>query len=126
MKSCLSIGCLGTLAATAVLAVAMAMTCPKPAEHYAALNELVGQTIDQQITGTDDLATQVVAALGRVAFDKMGTGIVERMVSVDDYVVVSIGRMQWHGEKHIVSVGIMRHVFTPTKEQVAKAAQEAL
>jgi hypothetical protein len=126
MKSCLGLGCLVTLLATVALAVALAVTCPKPAEHYKALNELVGHTIESQAASSDGLAQQVIAALGRVAYDQVGSGIVERMVHVDDYVVVSIGRMHWQGEDHVVSVGILGHVVTPSEAQLAEAVREAL
>ena len=125
MKSCLGIGCLLTLLATVALAVTMIITCPKPDQHYEALNEVVGLAIDDQISHTDDLVTQIAGALGRVALDKVGQHAIERIVRVDNYYVVSIGRMQWRGEQRIVSVGIFGQVITPSKEQITEAARKA-
>ena len=56
--------------------------------------------------------------VGTMALGTTSDFAIERMVKVDDYYVCSIGRIEWRGKKHIISVGLLNHVFTLDKDDI--------
>lgn len=81
---------------------AMALTCPGRDAHYDAISEAY----------TD---MNVLTKIAGKSLIKQG---IQRIVSVDNYILVSVGTytMNDNAAEGIVSVGIFGHVFTFTKD----------
>ena len=47
-----------------------------------------------------------------IAFDKM--------LTVNDYYIFSIGKIEYDGEEHIISVGVMNNIITFDEEDVVR------
>ena len=111
-----------TLLALLILGGVCVATCPDREAHSEALKDLVNQVITAELSGEEEDA-------GLVMFGSMiGTGlsglVIDNMLNVEDYLVCSIGTATYDGETHIVSVGLLNHVFTIDEEKAAQIAGE--
>lgn len=110
-----------TLLALLILGGICVATCPDREAHSEALKDLVNQVITAELSGEEEDA-------GLVMFGSMiGTGlsglVIDNMLNVEDY-FCSIGTATYDGETHVVSVGLLNHVFTIDEEKAAQIAGE--
>lgn len=58
----------------------------------------------------------------------LGSGIAEYIIDkqliVDNYFVCSIGRFNYDGEKNIVSLGVLNHIFTMSEEDLLREMED--
>jgi hypothetical protein len=113
-------GCLVALLLILALAVALVATCPKPADHRAALREVLNEAIEAKVGEGGDIVDSILRMAGKVALSTTSNLAIDRMVHVDNYYVVSIGRLKFGNQERIVSVGILNHVITPDKDDVLR------
>lgn len=111
-----------TLLALLILGGICVATCPDREAHSEALKDLVNQVITAELSGEEEDA-------GLAMFGSMiGTGlsglVIDNMLNVEDYLVCSIGTATYDGETHVVSVGLLNHVFTIDEEKAAQIARE--
>lgn len=111
-----------TLLALLILGGICVVTCPDREAHSEALKDLVNQVITAELSGEEEDA-------GLAMFGSMiGTGlsglVIDNMLNVEDYLVCSIGTATYDGETHVVSVGLLNHVFTIDEEKAAQIAGE--
>ena len=109
-----------TLLALLILGGICVATCPDREAHSEALKDLVNQVITAELSGEEEDA-------GLAMFGSMiGTGlsglVIDNMLNVEDYLVCSIGTATYDGETHVVSVGLLNHVFTIDEEKAAQIA----
>ncbi len=130
-------GCTPWLVAALILAIlfgTMVFTCPKRADHEAAIQEVtkawVGDKVDENlgaITGVGgvfgDLINKALKQLTGIGTDK----VISKYLDVKNYVVCSVGRMAiGDGEEKMVSLGVFGHVFTFGKDDIEKAWSKAM
>ncbi len=130
-------GCTPWLVAALILAIlfgTMVFTCPKRADHEAAIQEVtkawVGDKVDENlgaITGVGgvfgDLINKALKQLTGIGTDK----VISKYLDVKNYVVCSVGRMAiGDNEEKMVSLGVFGHVFTFGKEDIEKAWTRAM
>ena len=101
----------------------MVLTCPDKTRHRDAIMTQVrlafGETIDEnQADETDD-----VRMLGKLFFGGIAGLMADNLLTVDNYFVCSIGTVEWQGERHKVSFGILGHVFTVDSKRLRQAAK---
>lgn len=103
-----------------VLGVAI-VTCPKKEQHDATLINRISTVLSDEL---DQKGDDGFAALGLW----FGSAIIEHAIksslSVNDYVLFSVGRYKSEGEWKIISVGAFGHVFTASKGQIKQAVKE--
>ena len=130
-------GCTPWLVAALILAIlfgTMVFTCPKRADHEAAIQEVtkawVGDKVDENlgaITGVGgvfgDLINKALKQLTGIGTDK----VISKYLDVKNYVVCSVGRMAiGDNEEKMVSLGVFGHVFTFGKDDIEKAWTRAM
>lgn len=101
------------------------MTCPDRNAHSDALKDLLNTTITSEIyksATTEDDAE--LAAFGSALGTSIGGWVLDNMLTVENYFVCSVGYITYDGETHVISLGILNHVFTPDDEDIIAAAQE--
>ena len=90
--------------------------------HSEALKDLVNQVITAELSSEEEDADLVMFG------SMIGTGlsglVIDNMLNVEDYLVCSIGTATYDGEMHVVSVGLLNHVFTIDEEKAAQIAGE--
>lgn len=102
-----------------IIAGVMVVTCPDRQQHESAIQEV----IDYNLKVADD-------GTGTAYFASMfGSGLINvflnTMLTVDNYFVVSIGKVVLPGGKiKQVSFGILGHVFTIDKDKALQMLEE--
>ena len=48
---------------------------------------------------------------------------IDNLITVDNYFVCSIGKVNYDNKEHIVSVGLLKHIFTVDKDELKTAAE---
>lgn len=120
-------GCLtAILAAIAALLILLVVTCPKPQQHKEAVAKVVAEVINEEASlvpnDADDPFSRTLKDFTSTFTTKMVAIGVDNLVSVDNYFVCSIGRLHYANQSHVVSVGLLGHVFTIGKAELSEAA----
>lgn len=97
------------------------VTCPDDSAHVDALSEALPEYFKEQI-GLDNEYSELK---NNPAMQNLINTLAPKLVDVDNYLLVSIGREKFSGEDQIVSFGIGGHVFTFNDEIVKKGADFA-
>ena len=122
-------GCLiGILLTLVVLVAVMVVTCPKTEQHKEVLSTVITTTVNDAVNDNDNLTgnTFIDNAFKTVSNAFAGKVIetaVDNLVTVDNYVVCSLGKVHYDGKDHIVSLGIFGHIFTVDEDDLQEAAE---
>ena len=100
--------------------VASILTCPKKEQHIAAISNVVSSILNDELTEDSDGFETLGVMLGNA----IAAPIIRNSITVDDYIVCSIGKYNYQGDEQVVSIGAFGHVFTVSKEKVKKAIKE--
>ena len=94
------------------------LTCPKKKDHIAALSDKLAAKaeLSQESNKLDALLT--------VAFNKLSEYTLEAGVSVDDFLIFSVGKLIQKDSKITVSIGVFGHVFTIPLSRLQKVIQD--
>lgn len=86
------------------LLLALILTCPKADDHREAVRAELGTSLSDTFNenGMDSFAPLVQSIILPAATN---------MVTVSNYTVCSVGRFEWKGKSHVVSVGVLGHVY---------------
>ena len=113
-------GCLLTILVLICIVVAAILTCPDKDKHTAAISDKVSSILNDELTEDADGFETLGVMLGNA----IATPIIRNSVTVDDYVVCSVGKYNYQGKEQPVSIGAFGHVFTVSKERIKEAIQE--
>lgn len=122
-------GCLiGILLTLVVLVAVMVVTCPKTEQHKEVLSTVITTTVNNAVNDNDNLTgnTFIDNAFKTVSNAFAGKVIetaVDNLVTVDNYVVCSLGKVHYDGKDHIVSLGVFGHIFTVDEDDLREAAE---
>lgn len=107
------------LLAVIVLIVVMVLTCPSRESHVTEIKQISSRVFDEYIhqeygemAGRFGGLGQTALALGSMFGTQVTEKAVENYLRVDNYFIVSIGHVEYEGEKYPVSVGAFGHIFT--------------
>ena len=123
-------GCLiGILLTLVVLVAVMVVTCPKTEQHKEVLSTVITNTVNDAVNDNDNLTgnTFIDNAFKTVSNAFAGKVIetaVDNLVTVDNYVVCSLGKVHYEGKDHIVSLGVFGHIFTVDEDDLQEAAEQ--
>ena len=110
----------------AALVVGAVVTCPDKKAHKEALADTFAEYASYKIdenkdNGLSDVLNEGLKALRKVGGDKVVEATLSQFLEVDNYYVLSIGRLKQGGEKKFISIGLFGHVFTPTSSMIDNA-----
>lgn len=123
-------GCLiGILLTLVILVAVMIVTCPKTEQHKEVLSTVITTTVNNAVNDNDNLTgnTFIDNAFKTVSNAFAGKVIetaVDNLVTVDNYVVCSLGKVHYDGKDHIVSLGVFGHIFTVDEDDLQEAAEQ--
>ncbi len=112
------------IAIVVVVAVFLALliTCPDKQAHQTKLKESVNSLVNEKLTAEESSGLGEGPALfGSMLLSPIMDEALGTMLTVDNYVVFSVGKMEFDGKTRTVSFGILNQVFTPSKEQISNA-----
>ena len=107
----------------------MVVTCPKTEQHKEVLSTVITTTVNNAVNDNDNLTgnTFIDNAFKTVSNAFAGKVIetaVDNLVTVDNYVVCSLGKVHYDGKDHIVSLGVFGHIFTVDEDDLQEAAEQ--
>lgn len=117
-------GRLGCFTIFVVIVVLFALaTSPGKESHVKKVASVVSAVIEDDNSSDDGIDI--------VTIDKAnGINLVERsldrMITVEDYLLCSVGKVKWRNREHIVSFGIFGIVVTAPKEMLKTKAKSLL
>lgn len=107
-----------TLLILVIICATCIVTCPEKEAHTEALMEVLTDVMEEEMGEemTENALNLTLSSMA-IGFGKM---IVKNTMEVDNYFLFSVGKA---GE-NTVSVGVMNHVFTISKEELMKKMEE--
>ena len=99
--------------------IAMALTCPKKDQHVDAVLEKISYLISDTAGAEND--SQV---LGAMLGNAIAKPLVKTYLTVDDYVLFSVGHFVYNGEESTASLGVFGHVFTVTRKELKRRLEQ--
>lgn len=117
-------------AVVAVIFAVFAITCPNSEKHEEAVKSearaFVNETIDQVNDSENSMLGSILALGQKYLTGKALDTFMETSFHVDNYFVCSVGRIELMGKSKTLSFGILGHVFTFSKEDLALALEKAM
>ena len=107
-----------TLLIIVIICATCVVTCPNKEAHTDALMEVFTEVAEEKM-GEEKNNDELTMVLSSMALG-LGKMIVKTNMQVDNYFLFSIGKL---GE-NTVSIGVMNHVFTMSKEDLLKKMEE--
>ena len=107
-------GCLpGILITLVVVAAVLILTCPKPEQHKEVLSSVITATVndaanDSTNTTGNELIDNAFRSISNAFAGKVFKAVVDNLVTVDNYVVCSLGKVHYNDKDYIVSLGLFR------------------
>ena len=114
------------LAMLLLLAGLLVATCPKPEQHAEAISGVVAETMGEALQidsiDSDDPFSTAMKSLAGGATRQVVTMVVGNALTVNNYLVCSLGRIHYADKAPVVSVGVLGHVFTIDKSSLKQLA----
>ena len=123
-------GCLpGILITLVVVAAVLILTCPKPEQHKEVLSSVITATVndaanDSTNTTGNELIDNAFRSISNAFAGKVVEAAVDNLVTVDNYVVCSLGKVNYNGKDYVVSLGLLGHIFTVDEDDLQEAAKQ--
>lgn len=105
------------------LAALMAATCPEETAHKEVVKQRLNKAVKAEI---DDRLGKGMGSIGSVFTKPVVRSTLNRKFYVENYVVLSIGRLQLKDRNQVISVGLLNHVFTASSERFQEEIDKAL
>ena len=123
-SSCFSVGLIVTIAIVAILLGVMCATVPSRDDHVDAIRQVSNEWIGTKVheMGLGSILGGVVKMAGSATTDI----VIEHMFTYEDHIIYSVGRIDYGQGNPIVSLGMLGHVFTFSKEDLGKAIDKAM
>ena len=100
------------------LGAAAALTCPDKEAHKKAISEVVKESVKDGLGGDDaEDSLGLIEGIASIG-SSLSEAFLESQLTVDNYLVYSVGSIRHGKESDTVSVGVFGHVFTVKKEQI--------
>ena len=112
-----------------VLIATMIITCPKAEQHKEVLSAVITATVNDAVNENDNITgnaylDNAFKAVSNAFAGKVIQAAVDELVTVDNYVVCSLGKVSYEGKAHVVSVGVFGHIFTVDEDDLREAAED--
>lgn len=107
-----------TLLIIVILSATCVVTCPDKEAHTDALMEVLTDVVEEEMG--DEMNENVLSMTISSMALGLGKMVVKNTMDVDNYFLFSVGKV---GE-NTISVGVMNHVFTISKEELLKKIEE--
>ena len=122
-------GCLiGILITIIALVAVMIVTCPKTEQHKEVLSTVITATVNDAVHDNDNITgnnfiDNAFRTISNAFAGKVIEAAVDNLVTVENYIVCSLGKVHYDGKDHIVSLGIFGHIFTVDEDDLEEAAE---
>lgn len=116
-------GFLYTVLTVVFIAGVAIVTCPDKDAHKEKIQSLVNGMV-RDYAAEDETLDNSMAEFVTMLTNGISTVALDSMLDVDNYIVCSVGTINYGGESKLVSVGAFNHIFTLSKSQAEKILEE--
>jgi len=106
-----------TVALAAIVAT-LSITCPEKSDHSEELIKGVNRFFDRGVKSIGEkniidssILNEASSFIESVFGSKIVSAVINNKLTVDNYILFNIGRMEWKGENKTVSIGILNKVY---------------
>lgn len=115
------------LAAAAVVFFILLITCPGEERHRQTVVDEIVEAAQREVpwqSGDDTPLGSFSGTIGNLIVSRFADAVVGQFMSVDNYVIFSVGTIRYGGETKTISFGILGHVFTFDADDIGKAVDK--
>lgn len=116
----------GVLIAVLVVLLVMIITCPNSQDHRdavtAATQGFVNDKVDEATGNSDDVLSSLLSQGSKWFSGRAIDVFLDNNFQVRNYFICSVGKIKFNGKERTVSIGLLNHVSTFDKEDLAEAA----
>ncbi|MBQ7941862.1 MAG: TonB family protein [Muribaculaceae bacterium] len=97
------------------------VSCPKYEDHHSTIKQEINQVINKEVSShinNDSNGESFWTLLASSLCSNITEYIIDNKLYVENYIILSVGKINIDGEEKIVSIGAFNHVFTQIKEQI--------
>lgn len=105
------------------LAAVCVVTCPDRQKHKEALMSLVNSKLNQEMSKISE--DDGLALFGSAIGSKIIEAVLDNKLDVQNHFIYSLGQLETEEGINTVSVGVLGHVFTTSKEDFSEAVDQA-
>lgn len=106
----------------------LVFSCPDERAHKEALTDATTNAITLATEGDsaedNHLLSKAFQIIGKTLATKVMGEALDRLVEVDNHLVYSTGKINLGGKEHLVSIGVLGHVFTVNQMILNRAAEK--
>ena len=100
----------------AILAGVMFFTCPEEEKHVDKLTqEIVASVNDRKDDTESNIIEDIGNAIAGTLSEKVVHLYVKSQLKVENYTLLNVGKMNYDGERRVVTIGAFNHVFCLVK-----------
>jgi hypothetical protein len=109
--------------------IVLILTCPKPEQHKDVLSDVITNTVNDAVNDTtnttgNELVDNAFRSVSNAFAGKVIRSAVDDLVTVDNHIIYSTGKVHYAGQNHTVSVGLLGHIFTIDEDDLQEAARQ--
>ena len=112
-------GLIITLLVIIGILITAVLTCPKKEQHVNVLTEKLSYLFADSAGAEKD--ANILGAMIGGAITKQ---VINTYLIVDDFVIFSVGRLEYKGENNLLSVGAFGHVFTISNKELKRRVEQ--
>lgn len=102
--------------------ILLAFTCPNRNDHKEAIKYIVSCMVNEKLDEAGE--NDAFAFLGSLFMTKFLEEFLDARLKVNNYILFSVGEVNYKGDTKTVSFGILNHVFTLSKDDLKKNITE--
>ncbi len=115
-------GCLIALLIFVLIIVVFSVSCPKDDKH----KEVVSKEISTAVNNVISPSGGILGAVTNILTSGVVNIAVDQILTVDNYVVCSIGKINYKGKNRAVSLGILGNVYSIDSKVIEEKIKEYL
>ena len=102
------------------LLIAAVVTCPKPADHREAVLDVIHAAINEKAESSVSNDSQFLRIIGATLVNNALDIAVSSQLQHHNYILWSTTTARYGGKDHTISLGLLGHVFTFSKEDLLR------
>lgn len=117
-----------TLVVTLILVIigaVLVLTCPDRKSHSDAIRQEFNAAMSQKMGTSNGVLETIIQMGSKYVMGVAADNALDQLLTVDNYFVVSVGRIHYDGSDHVASIGVLNHIFTVNRDDIVQALDQA-
>ena len=118
----------GWLAATLIALVVggiLVFTCPQKKAHEDVIRQEFNSAMSQKMGASNGIIEAGIQMVSKYFMGVAAESALDKLLTVDNYFVCSLGKIEYEGKERVASIGLLNHVFTVNNEDIVRVLDQA-